>query len=404
VAPDEEAGVRILHLLKTSHGAGWAIRQMRELVGMGIDVHVAMPSGGPRIEQCREAGITVHLLPTDFPVRRPWTLPGVLSGLRRVVATVNPDVIHSHFFGTTLTARLSLGRNYPIPRVFQVPGPLHLEGGPYGRIEMGLAGPRDHWIASCSWTRNKYLALGVPSDRVHLSFYGTDILPFLSPDAGRLRRELNLSGQTVLVGMVAYMYPPKYYLGQFRGLKGHEDFFAAMVQVRKRRPDALAVIVGTQWGDNRSYERRLQRLGCRLLGNAVVFLGHRTDVPSIYADLDLAVYPSLSENLGGAGESLLAGVPTVATRVGGLPDVVRAGETGWLVPPHSPQQLAEAILEALADRREAQRRARAGQRLVREIGDVRRTAREVLAIYEHVLGVPASPRRDPPPRQHRAAA
>jgi glycosyltransferase involved in cell wall biosynthesis len=377
--------MRVLHLLKTSTGALWAVRQMRELVSLGVDVHAAMPPGGPRIDECRRLGIAVHALRADFPVGRPWALPAAFSGLRRLVGQVNPDIIHSHFVGSTLLMRLALGRSHPIPRIFQVPGPLHLETGPYGRIEIGLAGPNDHWIGSCSWTQNKYLAMGIPPNRVHMSFYGTDVWNFHQSSVGQLRRELNVPENLPLAALVAHIYPPKYYLGQFRGLKGHEDFFSAMVDVRNRCPDCLAVIVGSQWGPHKSYETKLRRLARGLLGDAAVFLGHRDDVPALYADLNVAVHPSLSENLGAAGESLLMGVPTVATSVGGLPDLVRDGQTGWLVPPRCPRQLARAIVEAISDPREAHRRACQGRELARNAIDVRRTAREVLDIYINAL-------------------
>ena len=111
----------------------------------------------------------------------------------------------------------------------------------------------------------------------------------------------------------------------------------------------------------------------------------RDDVPAVYRDLDVAVHPSHSENCGGAVESLAAGCPTVATTVGGLPDVVEPGRTGWLVPPRDPDALAAAILTVLADPLEARRRARTGQEHVHALFDVERTAREVLGIYRQVL-------------------
>jgi glycosyltransferase involved in cell wall biosynthesis len=101
------------------------------------------------------------------------------------------------------------------------------------------------------------------------------------------------------------------------------------------------------------------------------------------------VHPSLSENCGGAVESLAAACPTVATQVGGLPDVVIDGETGWLVPPAAPDRLADAIEQALGDRDEARRRARAGQALVRQLFTIERTAVDVELIYRAILGTPA---------------
>jgi glycosyltransferase involved in cell wall biosynthesis len=379
--------MRILHLLKTSRGGGWAVRQMRELVAQGLDVHAAMPPGGPKVNDCRAAGVVVHEIPTDFSLRAPWRITRAVSSVRQLCRSLNPDIVHSHFVGSTLVMRLALGRGEQPVRVFQVPGPLHLESGPFGRIETALAGPADYWIASCRWTRDKYLSLDIPRDRIYLSYYGIDTDNVAESEKGKLRQELQVKDNVPLVGMVAHIYPPKYYLGQTRGLKGHEDFISAMRLVRERFPDAIGVIAGSQWGNGRHYEAKLRRAAARLLGNSVRFLGHRNDIPTIYADLNVAVHPSLSENLGGAGESLLAGVPTIATRVGGFPDIVRHGETGWLVPPRCPSQLADAIVQAISNPQEGKRRALQGRELIRKIGDVHRNARELISIYSDLLAL-----------------
>src|SRR5688572_7084190 len=92
----------VLHLLKTSVGATWALRQTRELVGLGVRVHVALPPGGPLIGRYEAAGVTVHPINFDPPVRRPWRFGGVRRALAKLVDSVQPDLIHSHFVGTTL--------------------------------------------------------------------------------------------------------------------------------------------------------------------------------------------------------------------------------------------------------------------------------------------------------------
>lgn len=109
---------------------------------------MALPENGPMVERFRDCGVHVHLLQTDFPTRQPWLFPGLASKFRRLVNDVAPDVIHSHFVGTTLTMRLALGLNHPTPRVFQVPGPLHLENSFFRNAEIKTAGQRDYWIAS----------------------------------------------------------------------------------------------------------------------------------------------------------------------------------------------------------------------------------------------------------------
>ncbi len=117
----------------------------------------------------------------------------------------------------------------------------------------------------------------------------------------------------------------------------------------------------------------------------IVFLGTRRDVGAVYADLAVAVHPSLSENLGGAAESMLLGRPTVTTNVGGFPDLIVEGVTGYMVPPRDPQALANAIARMLDDPDAASELAAAGQRHAQRLLDVRFTAAEVAALYGQVI-------------------
>ncbi len=376
--------MRVLHLLKTAVGATWALRQMRELVKLGVDVHVALPEG-PLIPQYQAAGVCVHIAQYDFPLRRPYAFPALRTSFLQLVREVQPDLIHSHFVGTTLTMRLALGGNHSIPRVFQVPGPLHLEHPFFRRMEIASAGAADSWIGSCHWTCDRYRASGITDERVFLSFYGTDIDALSPRPPGKLRQELNLDPDTCVVGMVAFMYAPKRYLGQTRGLKGHEDLIDALALVQRRHKHIVGVFAGGAWGGATGYEAQVRSYGRQKLGDRAIFLGTRTDVADLYADFDLAVHPSHSENLGGAGESLLMGVPTITTSVGGFPDLIKHGETGWLVPPRDPIALAETIAAALSDPAGARRLAVHGQAFVRESLDVRHTARQVYDVYRTIL-------------------
>ena len=378
--------MKVLHLVKTAVGATWALRQMAALRARGIDVAVALPSASAgHARAYAERGIQVIEADLDVPARRPWQMAGAIRRCRRVIEATAPDLIHSHFVSTTLVARLALGRHHPIPRVFQVPGPLHLEHTAFRALDLATAGPRDSWIASCRWTLGAYERLGVSPDRVTLSYYGADLGAFDAGMPGALRREIGISAGTPLVGMVAYMYPPKRFLRQRVGLKGHEDLIDAFPVVARALPGARLVLIGGEWGGGTRYQQRIAARARAVCGDAVSLLGTRSDVPAIYADLDVAVHPSHSENCGGAVESLAAGCPTVATAVGGLPDVVRDGETGWLAPPHDPPRLAEAVIAALRDRAEGRRRAIAGRTLVRQLFAIERTADEITEIYARVL-------------------
>src|SRR5439155_7610798 len=98
-------------------GALWAFRQMRELVGLGVEIHCALPKGGPLFESYALAGIAVHSAELDFPVRRPKRYRFVLADMQQLVSEVAPDIIHSHFVGTTITMRLALRKRHHIPRI-----------------------------------------------------------------------------------------------------------------------------------------------------------------------------------------------------------------------------------------------------------------------------------------------
>jgi glycosyltransferase involved in cell wall biosynthesis len=376
--------MRVLHLLKTAVGATWALRQMRELVRLGVEVHVALPDG-PLIPQYEAAGVRVHIAQFDFPLRQPHRFPALRARLRGLVRDVQPDILHSHFVGTTLTMRLALGGGHPIPRIFQVPGPLHLEHPFFRRMEIASAGAADSWIGSCQWTCDRYRASGIAPERIFLSFYGTDVETFTPRPPGKLRGELALDPDAQIVGMVAFMYAPKCYLGQTRGLKGHEDLIDALALAARRHPSVVGVFAGGAWGGATAYEAQVRAYGREKLGDRALFLGTRSDVADLYADFDLAVHPSHSENLGGAGESLLMGVPTITTDVGGFPDLIKPGVTGWLVPPCDPIALAETIAAALSDPAEARKLAAQGEASVRQSLDVRHTARQVYDVYRTIL-------------------
>lgn len=378
--------MRVLQLVKTSTGAVWALRQMRELVANGVDVHVALPFGGPLVEKYQAAGVITHDLQTDIAAYKPWQYYQLFQNVNNLVRQVSPDVIHSHFVGSTLTMRWALRWRSAIPRLFQVPGPLHLEHVTSRLAELVSAGASDYWIGTCQQTCQLYRQAGVAPRRLFLSYYGTDLHQFVPGQPGQLRQELGVAAQTQLIGMVAYMYAPKRSLGQTRGLKGHEDLIDAVALLKQAGLNVKVVFAGGAWQGATAYERAVRAYGQEKCGSDAIFLGTRSDVQTLYADFDVAVHPSHSENVGGAVESLLLAVPTIASNVGGFPDLVQPGRTGWLVPPRQPAQLAETIREALTNPETASQLASRGQTLARQLFDVRETARQVDGIYHSVLG------------------
>jgi glycosyltransferase involved in cell wall biosynthesis len=377
--------VRVLHLLKTAVGASWALRQTSELVKLGVEVHLALPDG-PMVKKYREAGVNVHIFEPSINIRNPFANVEKVKKLRKLVADVCPDLIHSHFVATTLLMRLAL-RKSSIPRIFHVPGPLHLEFGVFRRIELFMANKQDYWLASCLWTRSMYRQCGISPKKVGLAYYGVNADDFLLNHSknSELKKSLGLSKDVFLIGMVAYFYGPKTYLGQTRGLKGHEDLIDAMAIVNSQYPNVRCVFVGGPWGNSQKYFERVKTYAKRKAGDSCIFLGQRNDVPQLYPQFDLAVHPSHSENVGGAVESMYAQVSTLTSDVGGFPDLVKDGETGFMAPAKSPIELAKKIIEAIDNPEERKERIARGLEKVTQVMNVEHNAKQVNDFYIDVL-------------------
>jgi len=380
--------MRVLHIVKTSDGAQWAARQAHVLADLGVEVHIALPDDfGRSVNEWRAAGATIHVADLSLPIQKPHRLRVSLQRARALVALVKPDIIHSHFVTTTCLMRMALGKRHPIPRIYQVAGPLHLEHWWTRRFEVGLAGPADVWIGSSRCINQWYRQSGISEDRLFLSYYGFQTRQLPQLVSGEIRRLVGAKPGDILVGNVSWMYAPKFLLGQRVGLKCHEDIIEALGIVTRRNPSVLGVFVGGAWNHAVKYEAKLKRLAALRAGDRIRFVGSLPAEIARYAwtDFELAVHVPLSENCGGVIEPLNAGVPVIASAVGGLPEVIVNQRTGFLVPPRRPDVLAQTIVQALNQQEKCRIMSALGKQLVDTMFDVERTAREVFDIYRHLL-------------------
>jgi glycosyltransferase involved in cell wall biosynthesis len=196
-------------------------------------------------------------------------------------------------------------------------------------------------------------------------------------DPSRIRREFGLARETPLLGMIAVL----------RSWKGHLVFLQALRRVRESHPDVQAVLVGD--GPFRSVIQDAIR--CHGLEARVRLLGHREDVAEILSGLDVVVSASTAAE--GVPQALLQALamrrPVVASDVGGIPEVIRPGETGWLVPPGDPEALGRAIVEALADRAGAQRMGGHGRKMVEADYSLQHMGERMEELYRSLVAVEA---------------
>jgi glycosyltransferase involved in cell wall biosynthesis len=313
----------------------------------------------------RARGEDVALLYPDDPVLAPFAqldartetfdldAPRLTRRLIRRLRALRPQIVHvtDVFPQALFAARLARApRIYVTHHTPELPRSDNLNGRVWQRI--GWATRPEVIYTSDTDRQNDRRQL-----RAHVVPLGIDLERFRN---GRVV----LDGR--IVGNVARLSEQK----------GQRDLIAAAPHVLERHPDVLFVIAGD--GELRA---ELEQLAAPL-GDRFTFLGARDDVPDLLASFDVFAFPSRFEGLCLAvTEAQAAGVPVVATPVGGIRETVVDGETGWLVPPRDVDALAERISWCLDHPEDARRVAAEAQRRVLERYSVERMVAETLALY-----------------------
>jgi len=228
----------------------------------------------------------------------------------------------------------------------------------------------DAIIAISEGVKKVLLEGGIDSRKIHVIPSGIDFSPFeRARSSDYLRRELNFVPDDYLVGIVAALTDHK----------GHKFLIEASRILKEKAPRIKIIIVGEG-----PLQIELSKLVREIrVEDMVFFLGFREDIPQIMGSLDLFV---LSSYLEGMGSSLLdamaSRLPIVATKVGGIPEVVIHGESGFLVPPRNPKSLANAILKLFNDRELSARFGQKGYEIVYKKFSAEAMARKVIDVYE----------------------
>lgn len=215
--------------------------------------------------------------------------------------------------------------------------------------------------------------LWYPTSKCHVVYNGVVTKRFENlPPKELVRRNLGFAGEHVLVTTVASL----------ERHKGHVYLLEAGKEVIQRSRNIHFLFVGD--GSLRAeLESRAAALG---IAEHVHFLGERLDVPEILAGSDIFVLPSLSEGLSLAlVEAGLAGLPVVASRVDGIPEIVEDGWNGILVPPRDVAALAGALQALAEDVSHRERMGKEGRAIALERFSMERTAFQVATLYRRLL-------------------
>lgn len=283
------------------------------------------PSEGAFAERLRQAGATVVIV--AMPDDPPWSAIQMVASL---IAAERVDLLHAHLPNAHVLAGLA-GRLGGVP----VMATIHARQAGLSDLEVHRA-TGSFLSVVCRQSYYHALGLGVERGRLSLDPNGVDVdafRPGARPVKG-LRASLGLEGQVMLAGLVGRLSPEK----------APDVFVRAAAILRQTLPDAHFALVGE--GPMKSGLREaIERQG---LASHVHIVGGVDDVRPIYHDLDLLVSSSHSEAMPLAlMEGMASGLPVVATRVGGVPEIVEHGGTGWLVAPRDAEDLAGRIHQML---------------------------------------------------------
>jgi glycosyltransferase involved in cell wall biosynthesis len=305
--------------------------------------------------------------------------------LARTIRRVRPHILHTHTAKAGAVGRLAAllaGDARPPIVVHTFHGhvlrgyfdPLRTAG--FRLLERWLATKTTALVAVSPQVRDDLVSLGVaPRERFVVVRVGIELEQRVAAERdgrGESRRVLGIGPDRFAVG----------WIGRMTGVKRTEDVLYAFRRLRDRGVDACLCMIG-DGPDRPAVERRAHEL--RLMRDTL-FLGYQEEVAPFYAAFDAMILPSINEGTPvSAIEALAAGRPVVATRVGGVPDVVREGEDGFLVEPGDVDALADRLARLAADPELRDRLGAAGRARVVPRYSVDRLVDDIDLLYRSLI-------------------
>jgi len=394
---DRATIVYLDHSSKMSGGEIALLNLATHLDRSRFDPVVGLFADGPFRAKLEEAGVETHVIPLDpemLSIRKD-TLDGqgLMRGMLRArnlpfmwrvrsfLKQRSASIVHTNSLKADLLGGIA-GRLAGVPVIWHIRDRIAEDYLPAPAVSFVRWGARHiprfvitnsratmNTLQLPSWREGAAIASGISLDRIGVVHDGLG-------DTFKSREALASNPVVGLVGRIAPW-------------KGQHVFLDAATIVRKRFPEVRFQIVGAPLFGEHDYEQRVRRQCTELgLDDVVEFTGFREDVADLIAGFTVLVHAStVPEPFGQVVlEGMIAGKPVVATRGGGVPEIVVEGETGLLVPMGDAEAMADAIIELLGDADRARAMGEAGRRRALSEFTIERTARQVEAIYERLLG------------------
>jgi glycosyltransferase involved in cell wall biosynthesis len=363
----------IFKILHTEASVGWGgqeIRILSEMLGMkgrGHEVSLAAPVHSRIYKRASAAGIKVFGI--NFDKR------GILftaPALVRVIKSGKIQLLNTHSSRDGWSGGIA-GRLVGVKIIRTRHISSKLKPGPFTRLVYGPL--NDAVVTTGNFIREQLIReAGISPGKIFSIPTGIDVFAFSDADGEKVRREFGIGEGEPVIGIAAAL----------RSWKGHTFILRAMPEVLRRFPKARFLIAGE--GD---MARGLEALASRLkIRESVILAGHREDIPEIIAAFDVSVMASYaSEGIPQfALQSMAAGKPLVGTTVGGIPEVVKDGVNGYIVPPKDTKALADAISKLLSDPDKARGMGLIGRKMALEGHTKERMLDDMESLYRKALG------------------
>jgi glycosyltransferase involved in cell wall biosynthesis len=380
-SPQPPPRVKALHLID-SLGPGGAeqmlVTNLRRLPALGIDSEVCA------LQERDGNPIAAEIAALEVPVRtltiRRLRQRDAYGQVRTAIAAADPDIVHTHLEFADVLGTLA-ARSLGIPTI----STQHVIGTPTPRTKAALRFRLSAWVLRRYGHRVIAVSEGARLDhletarlapgRIITIHNGIEVERFATVPPGtreRVRSEFGIAPSAPLIVTVAVLRKPK----------GIQHALGALALLRRHHPTVRYLVVGD--GPHRS---ALEQLAAEHgLEKTVVFAGSRADVPNMLAAGDIFMLPSLTEALPTVlAEAAAAGLPIVATTVGGIPEMAVHGSSAVLVAPGDEPALTDALSRLISNPRQAAAMGKAGRRIVRERFDVCRQASVLAEEYRHLI-------------------
>ncbi len=353
--------LRVLHAITPSRMAGaetFLARLLKHAEGSRIEHRCIVSCDSPALNEMRAAGV-------DF---EPAGIGGkanmmAVARLARAARDAGASLIDSHLSSASWWCGW-------LERMGGLPTVGHVQGFTSARWHRG----QSHLVTCSQAVKQDLIDKGFQPDRItplHLPVEPADVAPTQSRAA--VRAELGVSETTPVVGTFAHLSEKK----------GYRELVVAAKQVLQEMPTAQFWC----FGDGVLRDEITQQASELGIADRFRLLGFRRDVPNLMRAVDVMALPSHREPFGLVYvEAGLCERPVIACRAGGAPEIVEHGESGLLVPPKSPPELAAAILEILGDRTLAETMGRRGNEICRTRFNWPTYIERISEVYEHVVG------------------